>query len=202
MTTMVAREITKVEGEIASLRSLLDAREWAVTPAVARRTSTALRKAEARLAALNGKPYDYEPTTPPRDWYCGVISKAATTEMVTHRQRGRWGGYDTYTWKARETAKETWPHKAFEWDRNNNATDVHMFTAPVPADAMAAYHVAVAEFGVHNVRVYSPNMEDFAPAPKPRPIDPVIIAKAADGTYYEIARWAISEDIAAALAKM
>lgn len=159
-------EIAKANAEVATI------------DAISARKDVDLRGHDAKVAARRTQlikyiailQQGYEPTTPPAEWYCGVV--------VIPK------GHNNQT-----TELTRWPHKAF-----SGGTDTeHQFTSPVPSAVGAAYAIAANLFG-DDIRVYSPNRADFAELPRPKRVDPVMIGYL-DGRYYEIIRWDVDKDL-------
>src|SRR3989344_1645021 len=146
----------------------------------------------------------FEPTTPPKTWYPGLISHGHFCErcnrnpLCPHRHAEPDGSYYNLSDLAFDL-KDTFPGKrAPVEDEHFSAVLVYQgFIAPT---ATPRIQEAVEIFGFHDIRVYSPFRRDFTRThlqvhvePLPRPSrDPIVIARAAymeKACYFEIARW-------------
>lgn len=123
-----------------------------------------------------------EPTTPPRQWYCGWVE---APKKITIR------GTPTYP-------NETWPTD------NIGRTDIwgrcpgRVFHGAMPLDVLTTY--AAIKSLADEIRVYSPAEDDFEQLVNPAPRDPVMIAMVSflgERLYFEVARWDIDADLAA-----
>jgi hypothetical protein len=116
-----------------------------------------------------------EPTTPPRDWYCGHLAEPARVKS----QRG-----------GEEFPAETWPNR--EHSRSTN-----VFRGAMPMLALRRYAAALEL--IDEARVYSPHYEHFIHHPPPEMRDPVLIGMIrflGEPQYFELARWDIDGDLA------
>lgn len=112
-----------------------------------------------------------EPTEPNSAWYCGQLEEP---------ERDEDGRYP----------RETWP------TRYTGYSDPLVWQGATPVAALRA--LARAKPLVDEVRVYSPNIDDFRVL-RSAPRDPVLIGMIrflGEETYFELARWDIDQDLA------
>lgn len=112
-----------------------------------------------------------EPTTPPRDWYCGRLTDPRGNDRE-------------------DFPSETWPNREDSRARN-------VFASAMPMAALRRY--AATKHLLDDVRVYSPRYEHFTRHPNPHMTDPVLIGMIRflrEPQYVELARWDIGDDLA------
>lgn len=134
------------------------------------RDETAVRHAEVSLERMKMLlAFGAEPTTPPGAWYCGRIEEP---------KKDVWGNYPSETWPARDSR------------------DALVFQGAIPLIALRRY--AATKGLVDDVRIYSPDWDDFRVLQNPQPRDPVMIGLInylGDRVYFELARWDIDKDL-------
>lgn len=152
--------------KIATVTALAEQTE-ADTTAVHRATSELDRI--KRVLEIGG-----EPTTPPKDWYCGHLTEPR---------------------KTKERDREAFPPETWANREGGRSTNVFRGAMPMPALQRLA---ATQEF-LDEVRVYSPHYEHFTHHPNPQMLDPVLIGMVrflGVPQYFELARWDIDGDLA------
>jgi len=121
----------------------------------------------------------YEPCTPPEDWYCGIV-------LPTHiNLHPRWLMFENF------------PRKAYK--NPYNLHDVLRFKGMMPAKVIEKWQKAASVFWYPEMRVYSPNEEDFDKATITYK-DPILIGRVyksyEERLYFRIAQWDLAKDLA------
>lgn len=168
------REAAALGVKVAAVERVADA--TATDGAAVRRAVDELERIKQLLAA------GAEPTTPPRDWYCGALTKPEPMG------KDRWGD-DVYP-------QEDWPNRS-------TSRSVAFFQGAMPVEALRRY--AATKHLIDDARVYSPRETDFYRMPEPELRDPVLIGLVTFlGTshYFELARWDIDADLAVVFGKL
>lgn len=123
-----------------------------------------------------------EPTTPNSAWYCGVI------DDNTHRRGAE--GWPCANAPFKDQWGDGWKHRQMTYQ------------GPMPVSAFKK--LAEVRNLVDEVRVYSPHKSHFEEVPIPKRVDPVLIGRVRhiDNFYFfEIARWDVTDDLAALFTK-
>lgn len=201
-------EIAKARALVREVDALVIDREW-VIKGVQREKLLDRRDQIARYQKVLQA--GYEPTTLPA-WEVGIIER--------HRSfmRDQFGnkGAIIETWQPPREPVPTPPtpktldQLAYQMNQlyasGPSRGRVKLFTAPIPRSAWSAYRKARPVFGVTELRVLSPNEADFAELPRPVAKDPVIIGRVLNiegaWRHFEVARWNVTEDLAALYASL
>ena len=110
----------------------------------------------------------YEPTTPPKHWYCGSIKELS--------------------WGKERASLETWPAR-------NIPSSV--FTGIMPLEVQEKVRAAKHHFAWVDMAVYSPDVSAFKlPQYRIDPVVVARLETPGYTVYFEIVRWDTSEDLA------
>lgn len=118
----------------------------------------------------------YEPCTPPKDWYCGIIlppnAKVPSLPSI-----------------------EWFPRRD---DPGTHQKDLLYFKGMMPAKVVQKWNDAIEVFSLRHIRIYSPDREDFT-KPEIKFRDPIMIGQVytqEEQWYFRIAQWDLAKDLA------
>lgn len=130
-----------------------------------------------------------EPTTPPEQWFCGMLTMPKRVTRTDPQLGDTFKGYPDETWPSQNLDRYRSPFRQLT---------VRVFSGAMPIEAVQK--LATVKGDLDDVRVYSPSYEDFDQLRNPVVRDPVLIGRIdflGEPHYFEIARWDIDADLAA-----